>query len=91
MGNRLTRVDRVRLRRVALGAAFCYAVSVAPTYAYLDPGSGAMLVQGLIAAIAGGLFAFRQVLGRMVHYLKTGRLTQPETPKPVTPDDNAAE
>lgn len=30
-----------------------------PAYAYLDPGTGSLLVQGLIAAIAGGLVFVR--------------------------------
>jgi len=28
-------------------------------HAYLDPGTGSILIQGLIAAIAGGLFTIR--------------------------------
>jgi hypothetical protein len=91
MGNWIASFDGIRLRRVALGVAFCYALSVAPTYAYLDPGSGALLIQGLIAGVAGGLIAFRQVLGRMLLYLKKGREPQPEPPKAVTSEDNAAE
>lgn len=30
-----------------------------PAFAYLDPGTGSLLVQGLIAAIAGGLMFVR--------------------------------
>ncbi|MFZ2235500.1 MAG: hypothetical protein WBP11_04865 [Dokdonella sp.] len=37
--------------RVILFAAL-FAVLCAPAYAYIDPGSGSMIVQGVIAAIA---------------------------------------
>jgi hypothetical protein len=87
----VTRFERVRLGRVALGIAVCYAASVTPTYAYLDPGSGTLLIQGLIAGVAGGLIAFRQVFGRMLLYLKKGRAPKPDTAKPATPKTNAAE
>ena len=33
-----------------------FAASTAPAYAYLDPGTGSILLQGLIGAVAGGLF-----------------------------------
>lgn len=34
-------------------------VSTGNAYAYLDPGTGSMILQGLIGGIAGGLFAVR--------------------------------
>lgn len=34
-------------------------LSVTPAYAYLDPGTGQMLIQGLIAAAVGGLVVLR--------------------------------
>ena len=36
-----------------------------PAYAYLDPGTGSMLLQGLIAAVAGGLVAIRHYWTRI--------------------------
>ena len=33
-------------------------------YAYLDPGTGSMLLQGLIAAVAGGLVVMRAYWGK---------------------------
>lgn len=38
----------------AVVAAACFAASAAPAYAYLDPGTGSMLLQGLIAGVAAG-------------------------------------
>jgi hypothetical protein len=35
--------------------------SVSPALAYIDPGTGSMLVQMTIAGIAGALFYFRQL------------------------------
>lgn len=34
-------------------------LSSTEVHAYLDPGTGSILIQGLIAAIAGGLFTLR--------------------------------
>ena len=45
---------------VFLAALAVYAVSLGNAYAYLDPGTGSIIVQGIIGAIAGGL-----VVGRM--------------------------
>ena len=39
-----------------LGAGLCYAT---PAFAYLDPGTGSIILQGLIATIAGLLVAGR--------------------------------
>ena len=33
------------------------ALPAAPAYAYLDPGTGSILLQGLLAAVAGGAVA----------------------------------
>lgn len=38
------------------------ALSTTDAWAYLDPGTGSILIQGLIAAMATGLFAFRSKL-----------------------------
>jgi hypothetical protein len=41
-------------------------LSVAPALAYVDPGTGSMLIQMALAAIAGAMFYFRQL--RVVAY-----------------------
>lgn len=38
--------------------------------AYLDPGSGSFILQVLIAAILGGMVAFRTYIGRAIKYLR---------------------
>jgi hypothetical protein len=52
---------------ILLAAVAIYAVSIGNAFAYLDPGTGSIIVQGIIGAIAGGL-----VVGRMYwHKLKS--------------------
>jgi len=41
-------------------------LSIAPALAYVDPGTGSMLLQMALAAIAGAMFYFRQF--RIVAY-----------------------
>jgi len=45
-----------------LAAAFS-----APAYAYIDAGSGMLLLQIIGAAIAGGLFVFRKAIADLFH------------------------
>jgi hypothetical protein len=41
-----------------LGCAACFALTQ-PAHAYLDPGTGSMVLQGIIGGIAGGLFLLK--------------------------------
>jgi hypothetical protein len=43
-----------------IAALAFYSISIGNAFAYLDPGTGSIIVQGIIGAIAGGL-----VVGRM--------------------------
>jgi hypothetical protein len=40
-------------------------ISADNAYAYLDPGTSSMILQGLIGGIAGGLFAIRVYWGKL--------------------------
>jgi nitrate/nitrite transporter NarK len=40
-------------------------LSTQNAYAYLDPGTGSMILQGLIGGIAGGMFAIRIYWGKL--------------------------
>ena len=52
---------------ILLAAIALYSLSMGDAYAYLDPGTGSIIIQGIIGAIAGGL-----VVGRMYwHKLKS--------------------
>ncbi len=54
--------------------------------AYIDPGSGAMLLQWFIAAIVGAGFFFRQAVTRLVRRL-FGKKKDIKDEKPLEPDD----
>jgi hypothetical protein len=50
----------------------------APAHAYLDPGSGSMLFQGLLAAIAAGLGALKLFWPKVRAYAFFWRRRSPE-------------
>jgi len=39
-------------------------------HAYIDPGSGSIVLQMILAAIAGGVFYFRSALARFVGFFR---------------------
>jgi hypothetical protein len=49
------------MKRACLAGSYLLLWTV-DAWAYLDPGTGSILIQGLIAAMATGLFAFRSKL-----------------------------
>lgn len=59
---------------VLLAALAVYAASVGNAFAYLDPGTGSIIVQGIIGAIAGGL-----VVGRMYWHKFKGLFSRTKT------------
>jgi hypothetical protein len=52
------------------GGLLVLASATTPAYAYLDPGAGSMLLQGILAAVAGSVFALKQYWGRAVSLLR---------------------
>jgi len=54
----------VRFDLVVLSTALVLAMH-APALAYLDPGTGSMLVQGILCAIASGLFVLKTYWARL--------------------------
>lgn len=76
---------RARHRRDALVLALVLALYPALAHAYIDPGSGALVLQALIAGVVGGVFYFREkillVAGKLGLY-KPRRIDQPEEQKP---------
>ena len=48
------------------------AVAMTRPLSYLDPGSGSYLLQLLIAALLGGLFALRMYWGRIKSFFQRG-------------------
>jgi len=58
-------------------------------YAYLDPGTGAFAVQGLIAGIAGGLIAIRAYGKRLMGLFRRPKSSPTAASNGSTPDYDA--
>ena len=52
-----------------------------PAHAYLDPGTGSIILQGLIAAVAGAMVTARLYWGRIKSIFS--RKTEKNDPEPV--------
>jgi hypothetical protein len=48
------------------GGLLILASATTPAFAYLDPGAGSMLLQAILAAVAGSVFALKQYWRRVV-------------------------
>lgn len=53
------------MKKIALTAALLLVVPFHSAYAYLDPGTGSMIVQLLLGAIAGAFVTFRLMRDRI--------------------------
>jgi hypothetical protein len=69
---RSSREESSMLKFLALAAAL-FGVCTAPAYAYLDPTTGSILLQGLFAGVAGVMVIGRLYWTRMKAFLR--RLT----------------
>jgi hypothetical protein len=56
-------MNRTHLALLTASALLLF--STQDAYAYLDPGTGSMILQGLIGGIAGGMFAIRLYWGKL--------------------------
>ncbi len=63
-----------------LVVVFAYLAVASPAYAYLDPGSGSLLVQLLVGSVAGGLIVLK------IYWVHLKRLFRrsPEASGPAT-------
>jgi hypothetical protein len=52
------------------GGLLILALATTPAFAYLDPGAGSMLLQGILAAVAGSVFALKQYWRRIASFLR---------------------
>ncbi|GEO41583.1 hypothetical protein SAE02_57310 [Skermanella aerolata] len=73
-------MNRIYMALLAVPALLLFSTQNA--YAYLDPGTGSMLLQGLIGGIAGGMFAIRLYWSKLKSRFGGGR-----TPASVTQRD----
>jgi hypothetical protein len=64
---------------ILLAALAVYAVSVGNAFAYLDPGTGSIIVQGIIGAIAGGLVVGRMYWQKLKGFFSRSKASDPET------------
>jgi hypothetical protein len=49
-----------------------------PAYGYIDPGTGALVIQAVISAVVGGLFLARSALAKIARRVQ--RLFKPDQP-----------
>ena len=55
--------------------------------AYIDPGSGSLIIQAVIATVIAVPFFFRQQIGRFMKTVR--RQEEPTTDAPTSPDKTA--
>ncbi len=72
----------------AVLSLFCFLTLTGPAYAYLDPGTGSILIQGLIGAVAAGLAFFKFYWHRLKSVLRPK--TQTESLESTTSDSESA-
>lgn len=51
--------------RLAISACFVLILSTPPAFAYIDPGTGSLIIQGLIGALAAGAFYSRALISKI--------------------------
>jgi hypothetical protein len=66
-----------------LVASILFAVLAAPAYAYIDPGSGSMILQGFLAAIAAVALTAKLWWHRLLVMLGVRKRTLPEKRPPA--------
>lgn len=69
-------------------ALFCFLMLTDTAYAYLDPGTGSILLQGLIGAVAAGLAFFKFYWHRLKSVLRPK--TQAESLESTPSDSESA-
>lgn len=70
-------------------AAACLVLGAAPAHAYIDPGAGSIILQGVVGAIAGGLFVLRAYWSKAKAFFAGGRAADREAP-PRSPEESGA-
>ncbi len=73
---------------IMITATVLISSSAPPAHAYLDPGTGSILIQGLLAAIAGAAMTLKIYWGRIVQIFSR-RNEQADEPAPDQVSDNS--
>ena len=76
-------MNRIYMALLAVPALLLFSTQNA--YAYLDPGTGSMILQGLIGGIAGGMFAIRLYWSKLKTWF--GRVPAASEDAEATRDD----
>jgi hypothetical protein len=77
-------------RHFGFAGAVAIALLVAwhrPAYAYLDPGTGSMILQGIIGAVVGGLIALKLYWARLKDFF-AGRRARRAAKSPDRPSNS---
>ena len=75
-----------KLLAMSLSAAGLFAVASEAAYAYLDPGTGSMLLQALIGAVAGAWIVLRLYWDKIKGFFSRSNRKSPENSSSV--DEN---
>ncbi len=69
----MSRIPSTRMlaEPVAFGAIFLTASAATPAYAYLDPGTGSMLLQLMLGGVAGVLVVGKLYLRRVTDFFRS--------------------
>jgi hypothetical protein len=66
----ITRMKKTNKLNFAIFFLFFTFTFINNAYAYLDPGTGAMIFQVIIAGVLGSLFVFKLFYRRIIRFLK---------------------
>lgn len=72
------------IMRVAVFSGLCLLLSTGTSHAYLDPGTGSMLLQGLIAGIAGGIVVLKLYWAKVKSFLSFTKKKDDKTDSELT-------
>lgn len=71
--------QRTPTYRIALFSVFSISLVFSQTaYAYLDPGTGSMIVQAIVAGILGGIFAIKFYWQKLLTFFRKDSSNKPE-------------
>ena len=63
---------------LAFGAVFLAVFAAAPAWAYIDPGTGSMMLQLMLGGVAGAMVVGKLYLARIKEFFRFGRRQHPE-------------
>jgi hypothetical protein len=76
---------RMMFRNVSAAVLLCVFVQQ-PAYAYIDPGTGSLVLQGLVAFVVGAAFTLKTFFYERIKPLVDWVLRRPRAAKPAEPD-----